>query len=240
VTVSRRLRLTVVALGCALALAQAGALASGAGAGPRLTDALRGQGLSLGRTAAVAVDSRTGAVLYAHNAERPVRPASTEKVPVSWAALTRLGTGFRFRTEVLGAGRRVGSTWKGDLVLKGYGDPTLAARDVARLAAAVRRSGITRITGWVRGDESVYDARRDAPGWKRSFVGIESPPLSALVVDSWSIARGAGALRSRRRSSPRARFAPPSSPAASPWPDRRERGLPRPGRRFSPSTAPRP
>jgi D-alanyl-D-alanine carboxypeptidase/D-alanyl-D-alanine-endopeptidase (penicillin-binding protein 4) len=103
--------------------------------------------------------------------------------------LTRLGPGFRFRTEVLGAGAQVGSTWRGDVFLKGYGDPTLAAHDIARLAAAVRRAGITRIAGWVRGDDSVYDARRDAPGWKGSFLGIESPPLSALVVDR---ARGWG------------------------------------------------
>ncbi len=64
-------------------------------------------------------------MLYAHNASPPVVPASNEKVPVSWAALTRLGPGFRFRTEVLGAGTRVGATWRGDLFLKGYGDPTL-------------------------------------------------------------------------------------------------------------------
>ena len=116
-------------------------------------------------------------------------PASNEKVPVSWAALTRLGPGFRFRTEVLGAGTRAGATWSGDLFLKGHGDPTLRAQDVARLAAAVRRAGITRVTGWIRGDESVYDSRRDAPGWKPSFVGIETPPLSALVVER---ARGWG------------------------------------------------
>jgi D-alanyl-D-alanine carboxypeptidase/D-alanyl-D-alanine-endopeptidase (penicillin-binding protein 4) len=135
------------------------------------------------------MDARTGAVLYAHNAARSVAPASNEKVPVSWAALVRLGPGFRFRTDVLGAGKRVGTTWQGDVFLKGAGDPTLASHDVARLAAAVRRSGITRVAGWVRGDESTYDSRRDAPGWKPSFVGIETPPLSALVVDR---ARGWG------------------------------------------------
>jgi D-alanyl-D-alanine carboxypeptidase/D-alanyl-D-alanine-endopeptidase (penicillin-binding protein 4) len=180
---ARRILISLAALGCAVALAPASAPASGTALEPRLTEALRGPGVSLGRTAAIAVDARTGAVLYAHNATRPVPPASTEKVPVSWAALTRLGTGFRFRTEVLGAGARVGATWQGDLFLKGYGDPTLGAHDLARLAAAVRGAGITRVTGWIRGDESVYDARRDAPGWKRSFLGIESPPLSALVVD---------------------------------------------------------
>jgi D-alanyl-D-alanine carboxypeptidase/D-alanyl-D-alanine-endopeptidase (penicillin-binding protein 4) len=155
----------------------------------RLTQTLRTPYVSLQRTAAIALDARTGAVIYAHNATRPVVPASNEKLPVSWTALRRLGPAYRFRTEVLGVGSRAGATWHGDLFVKGYGDPTLVAADVGGLAAAVRRAGITRVTGWVRGDESVYDSRRDAPGWKPGFVGIETPPLSALVVDR---ARGFG------------------------------------------------
>jgi serine-type D-Ala-D-Ala carboxypeptidase/endopeptidase (penicillin-binding protein 4) len=174
-----------------LALAVAPTIASAASADlqSRLTQSLRSPYLSLGRTAAIAVDARTGDVLYAHNASRPMIPASNEKLPVSWAALSRLGTGFRFRTEVLGAGAREGVTWRGDLFIKGYGDPTLTAADVGRMADTVRGAGITRVTGWIRGDESVYDGRRDAPGWKRGFVGMETPPLSALVVDR---ARGFG------------------------------------------------
>lgn len=184
----RRGLLAIVCLSCVLGLA-ASAPAAGTDLRTHLTATLRSPSLSLSRTAAIAVDARTGAVLYAHNASRPVVPASNEKVPVSWAALTRLGPGFRFRTEVLGAGTRVGATWDGDIFVKGYGDPTLAAGDIARLAAAVRRAGITQVSGWIRGDESAYDSRRSAPGWKQSFVGIESPPLSALVVDR---ARGFG------------------------------------------------
>jgi D-alanyl-D-alanine carboxypeptidase/D-alanyl-D-alanine-endopeptidase (penicillin-binding protein 4) len=185
----RRGILAIAGLACALTLVPATTSAANTDLRTRLTGSLRSPALSLGRTGAIALDARTGAVLYAHNASLPVAPASNEKVPVSWAALQRLGPGFRFRTEVLGAGARVGSTWRGDLFLKGYGDPTLSAQDVARLAAAVRRSGVTRVTGWIRGDESVYDGRRDAPGWKPSFVGIETPPLSALVVER---ARGWG------------------------------------------------
>ena len=41
------------------------------------------------------------------------------------------------------------------------------------------------------GDESFYDAKRGAAGWKPYFVGGETPPLSALVVDR---ARGWPAL----------------------------------------------
>jgi D-alanyl-D-alanine carboxypeptidase/D-alanyl-D-alanine-endopeptidase (penicillin-binding protein 4) len=150
---------------------------------PRLTQALRSPYLSLGKTAALAVSLQTGQVLYAHNESLPVLPASNEKVPVSWTALVRLGPGFRFRTDVVGEGALRGSTWAGNLILKGYGDPTLATADLDRLAVRLRAVGIRTVTGRVLGDESFFDARRGAQGWKRSFIGGESPPLSALVVD---------------------------------------------------------
>ena len=187
-------------VGLALALAPATAPAAPGDLSARLTRSLHSPQVAAGMTAAIAVDARSGAVLYEQNAERAFAPASNEKLPVSWAALTRLGPGFRFHTEVLGVGARVGATWDGDLFLRGHGDPTLAAADVSRLAAAVRSAGITQVTGWVRGDESAYDSRRDAPGWKRSFVGSETPPLSALVVDrarGWGPAKSPAVLAAR-------------------------------------------
>ncbi len=156
---------------------------SAAGLVTRLRQALASPSLPPGRSAAMAIDLATGSIVFAHNGARPVAPASNEKLPVAWAALTRLGPGYRFHTEVYGNGTLVGSTFDGSLVLKGFGDPTLQASDLRRLAARVRAAGIRRVTGRVLGDESYYDDRRDAAGWKSSFLGIETPPLSALVVD---------------------------------------------------------
>ena len=166
----------------------AAAMALTAGAGTRdltarLTKSLRSPAVALDRTGAIAMDALTGDVLFAHNATMPLVPASNEKLPVAWTALILLGPGYRFHTDVAGVGERVGSTWKGDLFVVGNGDPTLTTADVRRLAARVRATGITRVTGRIRGDESAFDGRRGAPGWKAYFVGGESPPLSALVVD---------------------------------------------------------
>jgi D-alanyl-D-alanine carboxypeptidase/D-alanyl-D-alanine-endopeptidase (penicillin-binding protein 4) len=149
----------------------------------RLATTLRSPSVSLARTSAIAVDMRTGDVLFAHNARRPIVPASNEKLPVAWAALTRLGPGYRLATELLGVGEQRGAVWHGDLILRGGGDPTLDSAGIAGLAATVRAAGIRRVTGRVRGDESLFDTRRGADGWKSYFVGIETPPLSALVVD---------------------------------------------------------
>jgi serine-type D-Ala-D-Ala carboxypeptidase/endopeptidase (penicillin-binding protein 4) len=149
----------------------------------RLTKALAGPSLSPSRTSALAVDLTTGAVLFAQNGSLPLAPASNEKLPVAWTALTQLGPGYRFHTEVYGVGERDGPSWDGDLVLKGFGDPTLTTADLDRLASVIRGRGIRTVTGRIRGDESFYDTKRGAAGWKPGWVGIESPPLSALVVD---------------------------------------------------------
>src|SRR4029079_12951518 len=58
-----------------------------------------------------------------------------------------------------------------------------SSADIAALAATLRARGIRRVNGRIRGDESAFDQRRGADGWKRYFVGGETPPLSALVVD---------------------------------------------------------
>jgi D-alanyl-D-alanine carboxypeptidase/D-alanyl-D-alanine-endopeptidase (penicillin-binding protein 4) len=131
----------------------------------------------------VAVDLSNGTTIYTRNGTKSLIPASNEKLAVTYAALTALGPGFTIETDVLGKGAQAGATWNGDVVLKGYGDPTLSSGDLVDLAGQVRADGITRVTGRVLGDESWFDSRRTAAGWKAAFYITESPPLSALVVD---------------------------------------------------------
>jgi D-alanyl-D-alanine carboxypeptidase/D-alanyl-D-alanine-endopeptidase (penicillin-binding protein 4) len=121
-------------------------------------------------------------VVFERHASRSLAPASAEKLTIAFAALRLLGPSFRFRTQVVASGERIGSTWRGDLYLVGTGDPTLERRDLGSLAQHVARWGIRRVSGRVIADEHYYDTRRGAPGWKRSFLGIESRPLSALAL----------------------------------------------------------
>ncbi len=174
-----RVRLAVAALLTAL-LVPAAAAASLQSA---LEHALRVPHVSLAATGAVVLDLDTGTTVYSRNATLPLLPASNEKLAVTYAALTALGPSFTIETDVLGEGQQLGGTWQGDLVLKGYGDPTLSDAGLRSLAQQVRASGITRVTGRVLGDESWFDTRRTALGWKPAFYINESPPLSALIVD---------------------------------------------------------
>jgi serine-type D-Ala-D-Ala carboxypeptidase/endopeptidase (penicillin-binding protein 4) len=149
----------------------------------RLSKALAVPHVDASHSAAVAVDLTTGRVVYGRNRTLSLAPASTEKLALSFTLLSRLGPTYRIETRVLGSGGLEGATWSGDLVLEGAGDPTLSSAALGRLASQVRAQGVRRVQGRILGDESFYDARRTAPGWKaRYFIG-ESPPLSALVVD---------------------------------------------------------
>lgn len=134
------------------------------------------------RTAALAVDLRSGETVYGQNDSLALAPASAEKLAVTLAALRDLGPSYRFRTQVAGRGRQVGHVFEGNLFLVGSGDPTLDVRDIDALAHKVAARGITQVAGRVLGDEHRFDTERGGPGWKPSFVGIESAPLSALSI----------------------------------------------------------
>jgi D-alanyl-D-alanine carboxypeptidase/D-alanyl-D-alanine-endopeptidase (penicillin-binding protein 4) len=175
--------------GLAVLLAVAAPVASAATPGGsaalqhKLAVALRVPHVLPARSAALAVDLSSGEVVYTQNGARPLEPASNEKLPVTYAALSLLGPTYRFETDVMGEGSQDGAVWNGALVLKGGGDPTLTHWSLLALAKQVRSAGITSVTGGLVADESWFDARRTVAGWKPGFYLNESPPLSALVVD---------------------------------------------------------
>lgn len=152
-----------------------------AGVGERLARALAVP--HAGLAGAVALDLETGDVLFRRHDTLALVPASNEKLAVAYAALVALGPSYRIETTVFGDGELIDGVWRGDLVLKGYGDPTLSAGDLRRLAGQLRAGGVRKVTGEVVGDESYFDRRRVGPGWKAGFYGDESEPLSALSVD---------------------------------------------------------
>jgi D-alanyl-D-alanine carboxypeptidase/D-alanyl-D-alanine-endopeptidase (penicillin-binding protein 4) len=148
-----------------------------------LAAALHAKRVSPSLTGAIVLDLATGKVVFAEGAYRSLRPASNNKLATTFAALTALGPSFRIETDVLGDGAQNGTTWQGDIVLKGYGDPTLSSGDLLLLAHQVAADGIAHVTGKVVGDESWFDSARAGVGWKRQFYLHESPALSALIVD---------------------------------------------------------
>ncbi len=178
---------TLAAIVLALALAAGAAGADSGTLHSRLAGAFRVPGVVAGDSTAMVVSLPSGRVVFARNADLSLEPASNEKLSVTYAALVELGAAYRFPTALLGQGGRVGDTWEGRLILKGFGDPSLTSSDLHRLVNILWREGIRHVTGGVAADESAFDTKRTAPGWLPSFAGNESPPLSALIVDRGAV-----------------------------------------------------
>lgn len=204
--VSRAALVVAAAVALALPSAQAAgaapaARASAAGLGSAVGRALAGLGHS--SVAGYAVVEGLGVVVDRRAGTRQP-PASTEKLFTTGAALLTLGPSYVFPTTVgrtgTGTGPSTGTgtapaddsgTLHGDLVLRGGGDPTLTSADLDRLAASVAAAGVRRVTGRVWLDDTLFDGQRGARGWHADYVGSESGPLSALMVDHNLWRRGA-------------------------------------------------
>ncbi|MCD0481029.1 D-alanyl-D-alanine carboxypeptidase/D-alanyl-D-alanine-endopeptidase [Streptacidiphilus sp. ASG 303] len=135
------------------------------------------------RAGVVVEDADTGQVLYEHQADEHLLPASTLKTFTSAAALHHLGTDRRFGTDVLAAGARHGAVLDGDLVLRGGGDFSLQPADLDALAARVAASGVRTVTGRLTADDTRYDAERLGSGWSWDDLSYDyAPQISALTL----------------------------------------------------------
>jgi D-alanyl-D-alanine carboxypeptidase/D-alanyl-D-alanine-endopeptidase (penicillin-binding protein 4) len=182
--VLRRFLLTIVTvLVAATGAASAVARPEAPPLATRLARALSVPHVTTSRSAAVAVSLVDGRTVFARHQALALVPASNEKLAVAYAALALLGPSYRIETSVYGEGELSGRVWRGDLVLKGFGDPTLSRGDLRALAFQVRAAGIRRVTGGIEADEGYFDSRRTGPAWKPWYYLNESPPLSALTVD---------------------------------------------------------
>jgi serine-type D-Ala-D-Ala carboxypeptidase/endopeptidase (penicillin-binding protein 4) len=133
----------------------------------------------------------TGEQVFAWRGGVPRVLASNTKLFTAAAALARFGTEGTLGTEVLGRGELdEEGIWRGDLYLRGGGDPTFGSRrfatrsygggaTVEELAALVDQAGVERVTGRVYGDESQHDPLRGGP-YSAFGVSIWVGPLSAL------------------------------------------------------------
>ncbi len=69
-----------------------------------------------------------GELLYEHDAEKLLPPASTAKIVSCAGALALLGEDFRFETRIVGTGELKDGLLRGDLVMVASGDPNLSQR----------------------------------------------------------------------------------------------------------------
>lgn len=121
---------------------------------------------------------RTGEVVYSQNADKNLMPASNLKLLTTATALDTLGPSYRYVTRLYFDGAARDSTLRGDLVLRGSGDPSfgsqLSGRDPLRAwAEQLRAMGVARVEGRLIGDDDAIDDLPYADGWDINYIATE-------------------------------------------------------------------
>ena len=128
-----------------------------------------------------AIDVKANTLYASLEPDRALIPASSMKVITTGAALATLGSTYRFKTYLEYSGRLSNGTLKGNLYIRGTGDPCLGSpimegvpgrqQLMATWIAAIRRAGITRVEGRVVGDGSYFDEQIIIPTWQWGDIG---------------------------------------------------------------------
>jgi D-alanyl-D-alanine carboxypeptidase/D-alanyl-D-alanine-endopeptidase (penicillin-binding protein 4) len=126
--------------------------------------ALREAGIPAASVGVFVQDVSARKPLIAHKADIPMSPASTMKLVTTYAGLELLGPAYTWKTEVLTGGTVAGDILTGDLVVKGYGDPTLTLESFWNLLRDVRKLGIREIRGDLVLDNSYFQPTGGDPG----------------------------------------------------------------------------
>jgi D-alanyl-D-alanine carboxypeptidase/D-alanyl-D-alanine-endopeptidase (penicillin-binding protein 4) len=144
--------------------------------------------LGKAKISAYVIDLESGNELFGANETAGMSIASTTKLLTTVAALGTLGGGFRWRTSVyVDDLDEVTGTVKGDLYVRGRGDPTLSPADLRQLAADVAARGIVKIEGQIVLDTTYFDSDTEPPHYgeqPKERAGFRAPVASFGVAKS--------------------------------------------------------
>lgn len=129
----------------------------------------------------VLIDGQSGAVLHDHRGGETMIPASTLKTVTSAAALGILGEDYTFKTAIEHDGTIVDGVLKGNLFIRGGGDPTLGSdryswgTDMEGILAIwveqIKKKGISSVEGMVVGDAEVFGEDMTPSTWNWGDIG---------------------------------------------------------------------
>jgi serine-type D-Ala-D-Ala carboxypeptidase/endopeptidase (penicillin-binding protein 4) len=135
------------------------------------------------------VSLRSGRVVYAHDADKLLLPASTTKLYTAALALETFGADYRIPTQLRASGGVSGGRLGGSLILVGHGDPTLGVEPATqdwpdRFADALKAQGVREVGGDLIADDSYFATPVAGSGWEAiDLQSYFAATPSALSVD---------------------------------------------------------
>ena len=125
--------------------------------------------------------------LFSLNADKLMMPASNLKILTLAAAAEILGWDARMTTTLEASGPVEDGILRGDLFVRGSGDPTINTRDGLGTAVfaswlnALREAGIKSIDGRIVGDDQAFDNEHLGGGWAWDYLQYGyAAPVGAL------------------------------------------------------------
>jgi len=138
----------------------------------------------------------TGQTVFEQDANKFVRPASNMKLYTVATAFDRLTPDYHFVTSVYAKESPEEGKIKGDLIVYGRGDPSIAARfnngdyykGINALADRIVAAGVKRIKGDLVGDESYFNGPPVGSGWEwDDLTWSYGAQVSALSINDNAI-----------------------------------------------------
>ena len=121
-----------------------------------VSKALKDAGISARNVGVVVQAVDADQPLVRHNALQAMNPASTMKLLTTYSALELLGPAYTWQTEALSESAPTNGQLKGNLYLRGSGDPRLALEQFWLLLRQLRARGVTGIEGDLVLDRSAF------------------------------------------------------------------------------------
>ncbi len=125
---------------------------------------LQGHGVAAQQVGVYVRELNSQAPLVSTNADAAFNPASTIKLLTTWLALSELGPHWTWPTEVYLDGENERGVLRGDLILKGYGDPYFITERLWSLQRQLRLLGLQSIDGDLVIDNGYFADEYGDPG----------------------------------------------------------------------------
>ncbi|UPT77859.1 D-alanyl-D-alanine carboxypeptidase/D-alanyl-D-alanine-endopeptidase [Sulfurovum sp. XGS-02] len=125
-----------------------------------------------------------GKVVASLNASKSRTPASVIKVLTTYASVLKLGFDYRWPTKFYTTGSVQNGVLQGDLLIQGFGDPTLNAEDLEQILSETRAKGIRQIRGDIVIDRSYFKVgSQDSSGFDENLYSAYNAMPDAMMFN---------------------------------------------------------